>query len=278
MLVPDGPWSVPPMDEVMRPRKVALDPTSRQRRLLASHAGASRFAYNRMLAEVKSTLEARKWERKLLGGGLTPSQGWSHPALRKTFNVNKDTWAPWWGEVSKEAFSHGCESLSIGLKAWADALTGKRDGQMGFPRFKSRRGRNSFAYTTGAFRLNNDGVSVQLPRIGRVHVHEPCHDLTVALATGRARLVRITVSESGGRWWASLSLAWTGLPERTHRRLAPAGTSVGVDVGMVDLLVAAADDGREVMRVPAPDTSRRAPERAPEGRSRPPRSAARTRR
>ena len=38
--------------------KVRLDPTPRQERLMASHAGAARFAYNAGLAHVKETLDS----------------------------------------------------------------------------------------------------------------------------------------------------------------------------------------------------------------------------
>lgn len=51
--------------------KIALDPTPRQLRLLCSHAGAARFAYNTGLAHVKNMLE---------NGGLLD---WSHYALRR---------------------------------------------------------------------------------------------------------------------------------------------------------------------------------------------------
>lgn len=37
--------------------KVTLDPTPRQERLLESHAGAARFAYNKGLAHVRDVLE-----------------------------------------------------------------------------------------------------------------------------------------------------------------------------------------------------------------------------
>lgn len=40
--------------------KVALDPTPAQERLLLSHAGAARFAYNAGLAHVKDMLEAKE--------------------------------------------------------------------------------------------------------------------------------------------------------------------------------------------------------------------------
>ena len=108
--------------------KVALDPTPAQQRLLASHAGAARLVFNRMLAEVKSTLDARMWETRLLGGPLTDAQGWSLAALRRTWNANKDGWAPWWSEVSKEAFNHGLQSLSDALGNWAPSNNGTRNG------------------------------------------------------------------------------------------------------------------------------------------------------
>lgn len=68
----------------------------------------------------------RRWEKQLLGGGLTEPQGWSLAALRRTWNANTDLWAPWWREVSKEAFTHGLECLAFALKNPAD---GKKAGR-----------------------------------------------------------------------------------------------------------------------------------------------------
>ena len=59
--------------------KVALDPTPKQKHLLISHAGAARFADNAGLAHVKDMLE----------NGEPPD--WSHYALRRWWNANKDT-------------------------------------------------------------------------------------------------------------------------------------------------------------------------------------------
>ena len=61
--------------------KVRLDPTPRQGRLMASHAGAARFAYNAGLAHVKEALD----------NGESPD--WSHYALLRWWNANKDTLA-----------------------------------------------------------------------------------------------------------------------------------------------------------------------------------------
>lgn len=59
--------------------KVQLDPTPRQARLLTSHAGAARFAYNSGLAHVKDMLENEE------------SIDWSHYALRRWWHA-----ALWW--------------------------------------------------------------------------------------------------------------------------------------------------------------------------------------
>jgi transposase len=89
--------------------KVALDPSPTQERLLLSHAGASRFAYNAGLAHIKEALDA----------GEKPE--WSLYGLRRWWNANKDALAVsedgviWWGENSKEAYSSGLEALAKGL-------------------------------------------------------------------------------------------------------------------------------------------------------------------
>lgn len=150
--------------------KVALDPTPRQERLLESHAGAARFAYNNGLAHVKDVLER----------GDTPE--WSYYALRRWWNqaknglaVDETTGEPWWPENSKEAYNSGLESLADALKNFSESRKGRRKGRrMGFPRFKSKdSGIRRFAYTTGSFGpVDHDSYALKLPRIGRVHCME----------------------------------------------------------------------------------------------------------
>ena len=59
--------------------RVALDPTPAQEKQLLSHAGGARFAYNTMLARVKSAMDKGE------------EQGWSFYSLRKRWNADKDT-------------------------------------------------------------------------------------------------------------------------------------------------------------------------------------------
>jgi putative transposase len=196
--------------------KVALDPTPRQARMLLSHAGAARFAYNAGLAHVKGQLEAK--ERPDL----------SHYALRRWWNASKDVLAPWWAENSKEAYSYGLECLSRALRSFLDSKRGKRKGKaVGFPKFKSKASSTpKFAYTTGSFGLiDGDPKALRLPRIGRVHCMED-----VARRVGGAHVTRMTVSCHAGRWFASLTVERADVTSSQ-----PKGPAVGVDLGVTHL-------------------------------------------
>lgn len=203
--------------------KVALDPTPAQERRLLSHAGAARFAFNAALAHVKDAIDA----------GEKPE--WSFYSLRKWWNANKDELAVdddgviWWANNSKEAYSYGIESLAKGLSSWTKSRKGTRKGcKVGFPRFKAK-GKSAprFAYTVGSFGLiDGDPKALRLPRIGRVHCMED-----VAARVGDARLLRMTISQRAGRWYASLTIEREDEPAK-HM---PKGVAVGVDLGIKTL-------------------------------------------
>lgn len=200
--------------------KVRLDPTPRQERLLASHAGAARFAYNAGLAHVKEAIDA----------GEKPD--WSFYSLVNWWNANKNSLAvgadgaTWWQENSKESYCRALESLSKGLSNWSKSRRGDRKGRkVGFPKFKAKgRATPKFAYGTGCFGLvKDDPKALKLPRIGRVHCME-----NVAALVGDAKVKRMTVSRRAGRWYASLTVERDD-PEAQHK---PKGGAVGVDLGV----------------------------------------------
>lgn len=211
--------------------RFALDPTPAQERRLASHAGAARFAYNWGLARVKACLQARAWERRILGGAVTEAP-FTLAALRREWNEAKEQVAPWWAENSKEAYSSGLQALADGLDAWSQSRSGRRRGRrVGFPRFKRRgRARESFRYTTGSFGVSGR-TRVQLPRVGHVRSHEPTTKLQRKLAAGRARVLSATLAREGGRWFCSLTC------EVERSVPAPPDETVGVDVGINHLAV-----------------------------------------
>ena len=181
--------------------KVALDPAPAQKRLMLSHAGAARFAYNAALAHVKAAIEA----------GEKPE--WSLFSLQRWWNANKDTLAvdsdgiPWWSENSKCAAETGLRWLADGLSNWSKSRKGTRKGRrVGFPKFKSKdRETPRFSYSTstsyGGGLIKGDPKALWLPRIGRVHCFE-----NVAARVDGARVVRMTISRRGGRWYAALTV------------------------------------------------------------------------
>jgi len=144
----------------MQAYRFALDLTPGQERCVLAHAGAARVAYNWALARVKAVMDQRAAERtySVPEEHLTPALSWSLAGLRKVWNAVQVDVAPWWGEVSKEAFSTGLDALARGLKNWAGSRNGKRSGRpAGFPRFKSRRRSvPTVRFTTGAIRVEPD--------------------------------------------------------------------------------------------------------------------------
>lgn len=228
-----------------------LDPTPQQEQRLHSHAGGARFAYNHMLAVVKANMDQRDAERSygITEDQLTPCTPWSHYSLRKIWNERKSTYAPWWEENSKEAYSNALSGLSSGLKNWSDSRKGTRRGnRLAFPKFHGKRSKKSFTVTTGTMRLDPSRRHVTLPRIGTIHVLESTRRLYRLIERGDARILRATVSEARGRWKVSLLAELPMAAPRLDQRRV-----VGVDVGVKDWIVAATSDGREVARVPVPE-------------------------
>jgi putative transposase len=217
--------------------RFALDLTPAQERSVLAHAGAARVAHNWALARVKAVLDQRAAERSygVADDQLTPAVSWSLPALRKAWNTAKPQVAPWWPEVSKEAFNTGLDALARGLKNWADSRSGKRAGRpVGFPRFKSRRRTTpSVRFTTGAIRVEADRKHVVLPRLGRLKLHESARKLARRVEAGTARITSATVRRDGRRW----HVAFTVEVERVDRAPARPDSTVGVDVGIKYLAV-----------------------------------------
>ena len=233
--------------------KVRLDPTPRQERLMASHAGAARFAYNAGLAHVKEALENGE-----------PAD-WSHYGLRRWWNAHKDelavnqtTGEVWWSQNSKESYSGALRDLAQGFSNWSKSRKGQRKGKrVGFPKFKSKSAVMRFAYSAGITAPRaSDPCGLKLPRIGRVH----CMENVYRLVNG-ARLVRITVSRRAGRWYASLTV------EREPKaNPSPKGGAVGVDLGVKSL--ATLSDGTVIPNPRALNTKQRVLRKAQQALSR----------
>ena len=208
--------------------RFALDPTRKQRRGLAAHCGAARFAFNWGLEQVRASVALREFELCMFGELRTEPLGWSLPALRREWNRNKDVVAPWWPEHSKEAYSSGLAALAAGLRAWRASRSGQRAGAAaGFPRFRKRGRHDSCRFTTGAIRVD-DARHVTLPHLGRLRTAEATGALQRRLGAGTTRILSATISREADRWFVAFSC------EVERALMADNGhhDTVGVDLGV----------------------------------------------
>lgn len=245
---------------------------------MARHSGAVRFAYNECLRMVKTALTARRADPTV----VVP---WTGFDLINAFNAWKKTeaagrlWAvgrdgvielaatglAWRGDVCQQVFEEAAVDCGRALKAWADSRSGRCNGKrVGFSRFKKKAsGPRPFRLRNTnrdgrrpAIRVGDDNRprSITLPRIGAIAVHNDTRPLRRMLAKDRARILAVTISHRGGRWWASLTVEAADLhPLHCHptRTDGDHGSWVGVDRGLTAFAVAADVDGTEVARFDA---------------------------
>jgi putative transposase len=221
---------------VVQGYRFALDPAPAQERMLRSHAGAARFAWNWGLA--------RCVERHTAQG-----QWYSGAELHRLWNARKkaDPALSWWAENSKCAYQEAFRDLDRALRDFVKSRNGQRKGRrLGFPRFKKHgRCRDSFRLTgsIGCGRTN-----VTLPRLGAIRTPESTRKLARKLEDGTARILSATVSRTAQRWFVSFTVeAERDITERHPRT----GSAVGIDLGVRTLLVGVDDQGK-VIEVPGP--------------------------
>jgi putative transposase len=197
-----------------RAYRTELDPTARQRELLARHCGAARFAYNWGLAR---RIAAYQTDRQVL----------TSVDLHRELNRLKRTEFPWLYELSKCAPHEALRDLD---KAFVQFFRGLSSGRRaGFPRFKKRKnGRSSFRLN-GVIRVF--GRQIQLPRLGRLRLKEEGY-----LPVTGVQILSATVIEEGDRWFVSLRVR--------QEIVVPAneGTAVGLDFGLVNLVTTSEGD------------------------------------
>jgi putative transposase len=201
------------MATIMRGYKTELDLNNEQRTACLKHAGCARFAYNWGLARAQEAYRTT---------GKRPTA----IDLHRQLNALKPSDFPWMYEVSKCAMQEALRDLDTAYRHFFRKFKlkkeGKFRGKVGYPRFKKKsKGIGSFRLT-GAIKVFSDAV--QLPRLGRLRLHEQDYIPT------SAKVLSATVSEQAGRWYVSVQVEEEQvLPERTAR------TAIGVDLGIKTL-------------------------------------------
>ncbi|MFE5284139.1 IS607 family element RNA-guided endonuclease TnpB [Nocardia sp. NPDC056611] len=215
--------------------RFALEPTHDQAQALRSHCGATRFAYNWGRRKVLANWAQRAAEASygIPDDELTPWIDQSAYSLRKAWNAEKGTVAPWWAENSKEAYSSGIARVAKAFSNYGASKRGTRTGaRMGVPARK-KHSHQSFTVTTGSYGLGDGSRQVKIPRIGIVRTGESTRKLARRLRNGTARLANMTLSWRGGRWWVSFTVA----VRRNDPKPARPDAVVGVDTGVKALAV-----------------------------------------
>jgi putative transposase len=201
------------MATVVRGYQTELDLNNEQRTACLQHAGASRFAYNWGLVR---SIEVYRTT------GKRPSA----IDLHRELNALKKTDIPWAYEVSKCAFQEALRDLDNAYQHFFRRMKlkkqGKLKGKVGFPKFKKR------SKAIGSFRLTGSITVfpdvVQLPRLGRLRLHEHGYIPT------DAKVLSATVSEKAGRWFVSIQVQ-----EEQDTPIPTATTAIGVDLGIKTL-------------------------------------------
>jgi putative transposase len=217
--------------------RFALDPSQAQERMLRSHAGAARFAWNWGLAKCAERYEAEgKWYSAIDLHGLWNAAKKADPALA------------WWGENSKCAYQEAFRDLDRALRDFVKSKKGLRKGKrLGFPKVKKRgKCKDSFRFGAGVMRCS--GRTLTLPRLGAIRTHESTRKLARRLEIGTARILSVTVSRSAQRWFVSFTVEVERATPEHHAR---PGSAVGVDLGVKALLTGVDDTGK-VVSVPGP--------------------------
>ncbi|MBS4730490.1 IS607 family element transposase accessory protein TnpB [Mycobacterium sp. SM1] len=204
--------------------------------LVRAHFGARRKAFNWGLAQVKADLDAK---------AADPSHepvGWDLGSLRWAWNRAKDTVAPWWAENSKEAYSSGLADLARALQNWSASRNGTRRGRrVGFPRFKSaRRDAGRVRFTTETMRVEDDRRTITVPVIGPLRSKENTRRVQRHVASGRARILNVTLSQRWGRLFVSIGYALR--TPATAPTVASPTVVAGIDLGVRALATVATLD------------------------------------
>jgi putative transposase len=175
------------------------------------------------------------------------SVSWDLGSLRWAWNRAKDEVAPWRAQNSKEAYSSGLTDLIGALGNWSASKNGTRKGPMvGFPGFTSaRRDPGRVRFTTGTMRVADDRRTITVPVIGALRTKENTRRVQRHVASGRARILNMTLSQQWGRLFVSIGYALR--TPATARTVTQPQVIAGVDLGVRTLAtVATLDTGTGV--------------------------------
>jgi putative transposase len=182
-----------------------LNPTDGQRQLSSQFAGASRFLYNRGLAQRKQVYEET---------GKSISYFEQNNEL---VALKKEEATSWLRQIHSQVLQQALKNLDTGFNNFFQNL--KKGRKPGFPRFKCKGIRDSFRYPQG---VHIEGDQVYLPKIGYVRFRKSREIEGI--------LKQTTVTREGTEWYVSFSCE-IEIPDPISAAISEE-KAIGIDMGL----------------------------------------------
>ena len=184
--------------------KYRIYPTEPQKGLIAKHIGSSRFVYNLAL-ETKSAAY------------ISAKHNYSAFDLIKQLPELKKE-CPWLKEVNSQSLQQSIQNMDIAFKKFFKGA--------GFPKFKSKRDRQSFSIPQNVI-VDNDLLIIPKFKEGiKMSLHRP--------TKGRVKSATISVTPTGKYFVSILCDTKEELPNKAP---ITENTTIGIDLGIKDFAI-----------------------------------------
>ena len=183
--------------------KVRIYPNQEQQALIDKTFGHTRYLYNFMLNLKQKLYKFSKLSLRYYDASKILTE------LKK--------YKSWLCEVDKCSLQECLKDLDYAYKKYFDGA--------GFPKFKSKRGKNSYR-TNSCLHLDQDNKKIKIPKVGWIKFRDETN------FSGLTKINNITISKtSSGKYFASISA------EVDIKALAKIKKSCGIDLGLKDFCV-----------------------------------------
>lgn len=200
---------------MIKSRKIRIYPTREQEQKLWNHIGACRYIWNHMLSYQKSQHD--KGEKHLSAFDM----------INLLKPLKNDGNHKWLYEVSNSSLQCICRDLDKAYKTFFKK-------QSGFPKFKSRK-RSKPTYPIRETMYFKDNI-VMIEKIGKVR-YKTDYDIPQGKGT---KFSNPRISNTSGKWMLSFGI------ECESQAFELTDKSMGIDLGIKDLAIAAFDETKIV--------------------------------
>jgi transposase, IS605 orfB family len=183
--------------------KVRIYPNQKQQALIDKTFGHTRYLYNFML----------NLKQKLYKFSKLSLRYYDVSKILTELKKHKS----WLCEVDKCSLQECLKDLDYAYKKYFDGA--------GFPKFKSKRGKNSYR-TNSCLHLDQDNKKIKIPKVGWIKFRDKTN------FSGLTKINNITISKTpSGKYFASISA------EVDIKALAKTKKSCGIDLGLKDFCI-----------------------------------------